>query len=559
LIDKQAVIRHFNAQAAQRPIWFRRNFLYHDQIIAACRPFLNPDSRVLELGCSTGDMLNALKPGYGVGVDISPASIAMAQSHYPYLDWVCGDIEHLPDTPPLNMPFDMIVLSDVVTYLDDIQQALQSVRRLTHTHSRIIISLWNWKWQPILKMGETLHLKSPDLSARYNWLSPTMITNLLELAGYETLQVIPGILLPYHLPLLSPLVNSLSHAPLLQRLTLLSMVVARPKEAKPSQSTSVTVVIPTRNEVDSIEALIKRTPSMGTHTELLFVDGNSTDGTIEKIYEQIRLYPERDIKFMPQLPPQSPTNITPPNMMLKMGKGDAVRKGFASATGEILIILDSDLAVAPEELPKFYDALVNGTAQVVNGTRFVYAQESGAMRDVNRWGNVFFSQTFSWLLGQPITDTLCGTKAIYKRDYVMIALNRGYFGDFDPFGDFDLLFGAAQLRYRIIDLPVRYRSRTYGHSKVRVSTHGPLLIRMSLIALWQFKIRPLFSGKGIKERARITGEKEPTANEPSLRWPLAVGLLVGLISLVLWVFTSGRSRGKQVGRAMRRARRTADL
>jgi glycosyltransferase involved in cell wall biosynthesis/SAM-dependent methyltransferase len=534
MIDKEQIIRHFDAQAAQRPAWFRRNYLYHDQIIAACRPFMNHDSRVLELGCSTGDLLNALNPGYGVGVDISPASIAVAKQHYPQFDLVHADIEDLPNSQPLNQAFDLIILSDVATYLDDIQLTLQNIRRLTHDHSRIIISLWNWMWQPILKLGEVLHVKSPDLSARYNWLSPNMINNFLELAGYDTLQVIPGILLPYQLPLLSPLINSLSHAPLIQRLTLLNMIVARTKEVKTRYPASVTVVIPTRNEVDNIAAAIQRTPSMGTHTELLFVDGNSTDGTIEKIHEQILLHPERDIKFLPQVPSQLPGSSTPPNMMLKLGKGDAVRKAFARATGEIVMILDSDLTVPPEELPKFYDALVDGTAKLVNGTRFVYSQESGAMRDVNRWGNVFFSQTFSWLLGQTITDTLCGTKALYKRDYDRIAHNRGYFGDFDPFGDFDLLFGAARLRYRIMDLPIRYQARTYGQSKVRVGVHGPLLVRMSLIALWQFKLRPILGGPRI-ELTKTKGIEEIDTNDRKrLRtWSFIVTIVIGLFGLVI--------------------------
>ncbi|HVO69959.1 MAG TPA: glycosyltransferase [Aggregatilineaceae bacterium] len=536
MIDKQAIIRHFDSNAHQRPAWFRRNYVYHKQIIDACRPFLNPDSRVLELGCSTGDMLNALQPGYGVGVDISPASIAVASSSYPHLHWVCADIEALPDAPPLDAPFDLILLSDVVTYLDDIQQTLHNIRCLTTSHSRILISLWNWMWRPVLRIGEVLGLKSPDLNTRYNWLSPTMIGTLLELAGYETLQVLPGILLPYPIPAVFPLVNSLSHAPLLRRLTLLSMVMARPLESTASRPASVTVVIPTRNEVANVEAAIQRTPAMGAYTELLFVDGNSSDGTVEKIQEQIRLHPERDIKLIPQVPVQTADASTPPNLMLKLGKGDAVRKGFDAAQGNILMILDSDLTVPPEELPKFYHALVDGKAQLVNGTRFVYGQEAGAMRELNRWGNVFFSQLFSWLLGQPITDTLCGTKALFKVDYEGIVRNRSYFGDFDPFGDFDLLFGAARLRYRIIDLPIRYRARTYGDSKVRVSVHGPLLGRMGLIAFWQFKIRPLFGA------ARPATDLQSTHQDDSGRGWILAGA-IGLAGLLL-LRAMGRSSHK---------------
>ncbi len=534
MIDKQAIIRHFDANAAHRPAWFKRNSLYHEQIVATCRPFLNPDSRVLELGCSTGDMLNQLNPSYGVGVDISPASIAIAQKHYPHLNWLSADIDNLPETPLLSEPFDVIVLSDIVTYLEDIQQTLENIRYLTHTHSRLIISLWNWMWQPILQVGEKLRVKAPDLDARYNWLSPTMISNLLELAGYQPLQTLPGVLFPYNIPGVTPMVNTLSHAPLVRRFTLLSMVVARPQDESTVQPASVTVVIPTRNEIDNIEAAVHRTPEMGTHTELLFIDGNSTDGTVEKIHEMIAAHPERDIKFMPQTPPQSPDSDTPPDLMLKLGKGDAVRKAFAAAQGDIVMILDSDLTVPPEELPKFYNALVAGKAKMLNGTRFVYQQQQGAMRTVNKWGNVFFSQTFSWLLDQPITDTLCGTKVMFKRDYDQIAANRSYFGDFDPFGDFDLLFGAARLKYRILDVPVHYLSRTYGESKVRVGIHGPLLGRMSLIALWQLKIRPWLTGTHVPVTAQGQNATQKTQSRP-----LIIALIFGIGLAVLYL--SGQS------------------
>jgi glycosyltransferase involved in cell wall biosynthesis len=391
-------------------------------------------------------------------------------------------------------------------------------------------------WQPILQVGEKLRVKAPDLDARYNWLSPTMISNLLELAGYEPLQTLPGVLLPYDVPGVSPLVNTLSHAPLVRRLTLLSMVVARPQETNNTPSASVTVVIPTRNEVDNIEAAVLRTPEMGTHTELLFIDGNSTDGTVEKIHEMIAAHPERDIKYMPQTPPHSPDSDAPPDLMLKLGKGDAVRKAFTAAQGDIVMILDSDLTVPPEEMPKFYNALVAGKARMLNGTRFVYQQQEGAMKTVNKWGNVFFSQTFSWLLDQSITDTLCGTKAMFKRDYERIAANRSYFGDFDPFGDFDLLFGAARLKYRILDVPIHYLARTYGDSKVRVGVHGPLLGRMSLVALWQLKIRPWLTGAHAP--AEIDTEKEMGSNRSQ---SLIMWLLLGIGFAMLYL----SSRSKQ--------------
>jgi SAM-dependent methyltransferase len=512
MIEKQRMIAHFDRVASERPGWYRRNRMYGDQIVDICRPFLNPDSRVLELGCSTGDLLNQLKPGYGVGVDFSPRSIEIARAQYPHLHFVVADAEHLPEGAEFDHSFDVIIMSDLVGYVEDIQGLLEQLKPLTHPATRLIITHWNWLWQPVLSIAEALKLKAPDLNVRHNWISPVSLGEFLRLANYDVVQVSSGLLLPYDIPVFTPTINTLSYAPIINRLALLRAVVARPGRMPESEKPrSVTVVIPTRNEVGNIEAAVERTPEMGSHTELLFIDGNSTDGTVEKIHEMIAAHPERDIKFMPQVPPADPDAATPPNLMLKLGKGDAVRKAFAAAKGDIVMILDSDLTVPPEELPRFYDALVTGKGRFINGTRLIYPQEQESMPLLNKMGNVFFSLLFTWLLDQQITDTLCGTKALWKSDYERIAANRAYFGDFDPFGDFDLLFGAAKLGLPIVEVPIHYAARTYGDSKVRVSLHGPLLGRMAWIAFQRFKLQPLFAPQATPPA--LNGAAKPLVND----------------------------------------------
>jgi glycosyltransferase involved in cell wall biosynthesis len=279
--------------------------------------------------------------------------------------------------------------------------------------------------------------------------------------------------------------------------------VARPLPRPAAEALSCTVVIPCRNEEGNIPACIDRLPPLGTRTEIIFVDGASTDGTRERILEQIERHPELDIKLIDQVPRKDAARETAPPeavsvagsqgkqvRMLRLGKGDAVRKGFAAATGDVLFILDSDLTVPPEELPKFLVPIATRKAEFVNGTRLVYPQEDEAMMPIRYLGNKFASLVFTWLLGQPIKDTLCGTKVLRKRDYDRLAANRSYFGDFDPFGDFDLLFGAARLGLRIAEVPVRYRARTFGYSKVKVLEHSPLLLRMMLIGFRRLKLAP---------------------------------------------------------------------
>jgi glycosyltransferase involved in cell wall biosynthesis len=234
----------------------------------------------------------------------------------------------------------------------------------------------------------------------------------------------------------------------------------------------VSVIVPARNEAGNIPAIFERVPELGRHTELIFVEGGSRDNTFEVINQAIADQPERDCQLRRQT---------------GRGKGDAVRLGFEHAEGDVLIILDSDLTVPPEDLPRFIEVLTSGKADFANGSRLVYPMEREALRFFNLVGNKSFSLAFSWLLGQPIKDTLCGTKALWRRDYEAIAANRSYFGDFDPFGDFDLLFGASKLSMKIIDVPIRYRDRKYGETNIQRWKHGWLLLRMVIFAARRIK------------------------------------------------------------------------
>jgi glycosyltransferase involved in cell wall biosynthesis/ubiquinone/menaquinone biosynthesis C-methylase UbiE len=532
------IIQHFDKYAETRSYWFKRNRFYHQQIIDVCKQFLNADSRVLELGCSTGDLLAALNPNYALGIDISPKSIEKAQATYPHLHWVCANVENLSEISQVEGKFDLVIVEDLMGYIGDIQVFLENIKCLMHSNTRLIVSTWNWIWEPALRFGELIGQKSPDIDKRQNWISARALKLFLELSEYEIVYQNPGLLFPVNIPIIAPLINAWSYAPLTQHLTLLNIFVCRPTfAALPAKDYSVSVIIPTRNEAGNIVDLVERTPKMGSHTELIFVDGSSTDGTVEAIHQQIDLHPELDIKFIPQVT-EADVKTEAPNLMLKLGKGDAVRKGFRAASGDILMILDSDISVPPEQLERFYHVLVSGKAHFANGTRFVYSQENGAMKPVNRFGNVMFSWAFTWLLGQEVSDTLCGTKVLFKSDYDAIAANRHYFGDFDPFGDFDLLFGAALLGQKIKDIPITYLARTYGESKVRVSQHGPLLVRMAAIGLWQLKIRPFLYGKPSINSDEISSDKVSPNTTPKVT--IIAMLLFAVFLLTQWLTSQRR-------------------
>ena len=466
---KTALVALLDAQAQESDRWKRKNRYYYESIERIVRFHVPPGSSVLEIGCGTGDLLAALEPFRGVGVDISPKVVEIASGKHPGLSFLVGEAEDLP----LSEPFDYVVLSDLIGYLDDVQRSFEQLNRVCHTRTRVIITYYNYLWEGVLRAGERLGMKRPQPDQ--NWLALGDLQNLLSLAGFQTVSMGYKVLLPVRIPLLSSLCNRvLANLPLLRKLCLVEVIIARPAPvAVPENTLSCSVVVPARNERGNIEDAVRRIPEMGRHTEIIFVEGNSRDGTAEEIERVIASHPERTVKLVRQ--------------GSGVGKGDAVRKGFAAATGDVLMILDADLTVPPEELPKFLKTLASGSGEYVHGSRLVYPMEKQAMRFLNTLGNKFFSLAFTWLLDQRLKDTLCGTKVLYRRDYERIAAGRSYFGDFDPFGDFDLIFGAAKLDLKIVEIPIRYRERTYGTTQISRFRHGWLLLRMCLFALRRIK------------------------------------------------------------------------
>lgn len=430
------------------------------------------DSRILEVGCGLGDLLASLTGARRVGVDVSPRMIEIARARHPELELRVADVER---DPLPEGPFDAIILSDVVGHLDDIQLGLERLSGLLAPSGRLIVTYYSFLWEPALKLAERLGLKTPW--PEQNWLSMDDIQNLLSLSGYDVVRRGTDILLPTFVPVLATFVNRVvATVPGLREGALVDYFVARQVEQRQvAPLPSVSVICPCKNERGNIREAVARTPVMGPATELVFVDGNSTDGTREEIERVIREY-------------RGPLTLRLVDQGDGRGKGDAVRKGFTAAKNDILMILDSDLTVPPEDLPKFYRALVTGKGEFINGVRLVYPMEGEAMRFLNLLGNKFFSTALSWLLEQPIKDSLCGTKVLYRSDYQRIADNRAFFGDFDPFGDFDLLFGAARLTMKIVDLPVRYRARTYGDTKISRFSNGWMLLKMTAFGFKKLRL-----------------------------------------------------------------------
>ena len=466
--NKSAYFDKIAAKQAKRKF----SAYYWNDIVKYCNYFAHDDISVLEIGCGTGDLIGKIKGKNKTGIDFSEGMISIAKKKYPEVEFIKMDACHLQ----LEKKFDFIILSNLVGHVDDVQKLFEELHKVMHRDTKVIVSYYNYLWEPFLKFAEFIGLKTK--TPLQNWLTLKDINNLLSLAGLEVYRNDKRTIFPFFIPLLSWFFNKfLGNIFLFRWVSINIFTFAKPAVHssfyQDTRNFSVSVIVPARNESGNIEQAVLRTPKMGKHMQLIFIEGNSTDDTWEKIKTVKEKYAAtHDIKIAQQK---------------GKGKADAVRLGYDLADGDILMILDADLTVPPEDLPKFYNAIASGQGDFINGSRLVYPMEKQAMRFLNLLGNHFFSLVFTWLLEQRISDTLCGTKVLFKKDYLRLVANRDYFGDFDPFGDFDLLFGAHKLNLRFVEIPIRYRERTYGETNISRFRHGFILLGMSFFALRKIK------------------------------------------------------------------------
>ncbi len=468
--DRNRRIEFWNEAAGLLSKRSLRNY-YHRRLADIYRRLIQPGLRVLEIGSGSGDLLAAVRPMIGVGIDFSPEMVNRAREQYPDMNFILADVNDVSFAEIQDESFDVIIFSDILNDLWDVQETLEKIAPCITPRTRIIINTYSRLWEMPLKWSAKMKLANTPPQS--NWLTCDDIGNLLQLTNFEVMRSWQEIFCPVRIPLINQFCNKF-----LVRLwpwnyfALTNFIIARSNPVPVDAPLRVSVIVPARNEAGNIAGIIKRTPEMGSGTELIFVEGNSSDNTYEVIKQQTETATDRNCLHFQQT---------------GLGKGDAVRLGFAKATGDIVMILDADMTVPPEDLPRFVAALQSGKGEFINGVRLVYPQEKQAMRFLNLLGNKFFSLAFSWLLEQPIKDTLCGTKVMWKSDYERIAANRAYFGDFDPFGDFDLIFGACRLNLRIVDLPIRYRERLYGTTNISRWSSGWLLLKMVVFAARRIK------------------------------------------------------------------------
>lgn len=457
---------HLARLAEKREYWVEQNRYYYKIVGRLLQFLVEPGKRILSVRCRTGELLAAMRPRVAKGIEICSEIIDIARRRHPEFTFHVG----FPDTHEFlsyfsgpNEKFDYVAFNDIDDTVD-VQRALQNLKPLCERHTRILITTYNHLWEPLVTLAELLGMKVPRIEQ--NWLSGADVRNLLGLSGYEALETRRVVLCPKYIPLLSAFLNGFcARLPGLNRLCMTEVHVARVIPAPiDREKLSISVIIPCKDERGNVENAVRRLPSLGGRTEIIFCDDKSTDGTAEEVRRMQDVHPECDVRLE-----QGPG----------ISKAKNVWTGFDAASGDILMILDADLTTMPEELPYFLDAIASGVAEFVNGSRLIYPVPRGAMKGVNMLGNKFFSLAFSYLLNQRVKDTLCGTKVLWRSDWERIKPLRGTWGIEDRWGDYELLFSASKLNLRIIDLPVHYQERIYGTTKMtKVFQNGLVMLGM---------------------------------------------------------------------------------
>lgn len=463
---RKAIRDKKDAIAAKRDQRIKSNPYYYGRLLNSLKYIVPTGAKVLNIGCGTGYILNRLQPGLGIGVEASAAHIEIAGKNYPDYQFFDQELENIQ----VEGIFDYIVICDIEDIVD-VKSLLDSIRKNCGRHTRIVISYYNYLWQPLVGLAEKMHLRIRQKV--HNWFAPSDMENLLVHSDYDLVNTKMLILFPYYIPLVSWFLERfLARLPFFRIFSMSRLAVARMNMPE-HKDLSVSIVIPCRNEAGNIQNAVERIPMLGGHTEIIFCDDKSTDGTADNVREMMRKYPEKDIKL-----------VDGPGIC----KADNVWTGFDNASGDIMLILDADLTVIPEELPYFYEAIAKGRGEFINGSRLVYPMHEEAMRILNIAGNKFFSILFSYILDNPVKDTLCGTKVVWREDFEKIKKLRGAWGIKDRWGDYEMIFGAAKNHLKIIDLPVHYMERTYGETKMtNRMKNGWIMLRMCMVSLLKIK------------------------------------------------------------------------
>ena len=368
---------------------------------------------------------------------------------------------------------DTILISDI-EHQSNPTSSLLSLSKIIRDDTKIIIISRNLVWMIFIKLLKSLFSFSPK---KNNFLPYSYLDNLFSICNLEVIRNEKIITLPIYIPFFTNLINRIFRLPLLNIFCLSNITILKKKDQNFSNNKDLRVsfIIPCKNEENNIKTFENEIKNSNQSNEYLFGDDNSMDKTIDEID-----------KLSKKLNNNKILKYNGPGVC----KSENVYKGIELSSGDIIVVYDADLTVDFKDVEFSIDILKNTNADFINCTRMIYPQKDGAMKFSNFIGNSIFANLFSLLFRKKITDTLCGTKIFFKKDWVKIKKNITGLGVKDLWGDFDLLIGAYKNNLKITEVPVTYHERKEDNTKMTsVFLNGIRMLSIVLVAFYKLRLK----------------------------------------------------------------------
>jgi len=365
----------------------------------------------------------------------------------------------------LTFPLNNFV--NLVGFFDKLDSSLNE-------EAKVIVSYYSKIWKPFFFIFSLFGLIRNYKNSLF--FSKDTLEIFLRTGNFEISKKIPNYFIPFNIPIINKFLSILiNFLPFLDNLSVTKVFYLRKKNYKKRQNKKISLIIPCKNEQGNILNIVTDAKKeLIIPYEIIFVDDKSSDNTFQIIIDCKKKFSDVDIQVT-----KGPGK----------GKSLAVNEGIKIATGYYSIIFDADMTVNMKDINVFYNAISNGNADIINGSRLVYKPYTGAMRYLNFLGNKFFSKLSSFITGELITDTLCGSKCFITKDFKIFNEFKDNNNINDIWGDFNILYSSNFYGLKCIDLPVRYYERVEGETKMKKRFYFFLnMLSTSIKAMNRFKI-----------------------------------------------------------------------
>tara|TARA_B110000977_G_scaffold125183_1_gene160299 strand:+ start:1495 stop:2904 length:1410 start_codon:yes stop_codon:yes gene_type:complete len=440
----------------------KKNFLF-DEISKALNYLINDSNYVKFFCCGNSSIVNK----------VNSKNIYINEINNTFINSLTKSEIKKEDEINKNLNFDHIVIADI-EHQKFITKNLIDLNEKIDNECRVIVLSKSIFWSTLINFYKKIKNIGPD---KNNFLPYSNLRKIFLNTNFEIVKNEKIIFFPFQFSLLTKFINQIFRFPVLNFFCMINLTVLKKVQKKNYQAEGkkISFIIPCKNEGGNIKFFYEKIINSTINAEFLFGNDNSSDNTLDEIKKLQQAIPNKEIKI-----------YDGPGVC----KSENVYKGINLASGEIILIYDADLTVSFDDLVNSINLLLKTDADFINCTRMIMPQQKNAMKFLNFYGNLFFAFLFSILFKQKITDTLCGTKIFFKKDWEQIKKYNNTWGAKDLWGDFDLLLGAYKNNLKIVENPISYTDRKEDETKMTgIIKNSIRMLIITFVAYYKLRIR----------------------------------------------------------------------